>query len=174
MSSAASSITSVQSPPSPRVPVSSARSRVDGCSASIARSPAVARRQASSQSAWGPPRPAGPPGSGSAVRSYPRAMPDPLRGLTDPQREAAVHADGSLLLLGGAGTGKTRALIARFGWLVDQGVAPERIALLSSSAGTAAALRARVEGVLERAYEELAVATVPELCARLLRGESPT
>jgi DNA helicase II / ATP-dependent DNA helicase PcrA len=101
-------------------------------------------------------------------------MSDPLRGLTDAQREAAVHTDGSLLLLGGAGSGKTRALIARFGWLVEQGVAPERIALLSSSAGTASALRARVESVVERAYEELAVATVPELCARLLRGESPT
>jgi superfamily I DNA/RNA helicase len=99
-------------------------------------------------------------------------MSDPLQGLTDVQREAAVHSDGSLLLLGGAGTGKTRALIARFGWLVEQGVAPERIALLSSSSGTAAALRARVESVVERAYEELAVATVPELCARLLRGDS--
>ncbi|MDX6672879.1 MAG: ATP-dependent helicase UvrD/PcrA [Solirubrobacteraceae bacterium] len=84
-----------------------------------------------------------------------------------------MHTDGPLLLLGGAGTGKTRALIARFGWLVEQGVAPERIALLASSAGTAAALRTQVEGVIERAYEELAVASVPELCARLLRGESP-
>ena len=98
---------------------------------------------------------------------------DPLHGLTDAQREVAVHADGPLLLLGGAGTGKTRALIARFGWLVEEGVAPERIALLASSADTAAGLRTRVEGVIDRAYEELTVATVPELCARLLHGESP-
>src|SRR4051812_39576705 len=166
-------MTSVRSPPSPRLPVSSARSRVVGCSISIARSPAVARLQASSQSAWARSEPARPPVSECGIRSYPRVVSDPLHGLTDAQREAAVHADGPLLLLGGAGTGKTRALIARFGWLVEQGVAPERIALLASSAGTAAALRTRVEGVIERAYEELAVASVPELCARLLRGESP-
>jgi DNA helicase-2/ATP-dependent DNA helicase PcrA len=98
---------------------------------------------------------------------------DPLRGLTDAQRDAAAHTGGPLLVLGGTGTGKTRALIARFGWLVEQGIPPERIALLASSAATAAALRIRVESVIERAYEELAVATVPELCARLLHGESP-
>ncbi|HEV7461339.1 MAG TPA: UvrD-helicase domain-containing protein, partial [Solirubrobacteraceae bacterium] len=100
-------------------------------------------------------------------------MSDPLRGLTDAQRDAAAHTGGPLLVLGGTGTGKTRALIARFGWLVEQGVPPERIALLASSAATAAALRIRVESVIERAYEELTVATVPELCTRLLHGESP-
>src|SRR5205814_106887 len=85
----------------------------------------------------------------------------------------AVHADGALLLLGGPGTGKTDALLARFAWLTANGTAPERIALLASGASTAAALRAQVEALVQRAYEELVVATVPELCARLLRSGKP-
>ena len=100
-------------------------------------------------------------------------MPDPLRRLTEAQREAAVHADGALLVLGGPGTGKTDALLARFAWLTANGTAPERIALLASGASTAAALRAQVETLVQRAYEELVVATVPELCARLLRSGAP-
>ena len=83
-----------------------------------------------------------------------------------------MHTDGPLLILGGAGTGKTHALVARFRRLVEQGAAPERIALLSARPATAEALRARVEQAIERAYEELTVAAVPDLCARLLREES--
>ena len=99
-------------------------------------------------------------------------VPDPLRGLTEAQREAAAHSGGALLVLGGAGTGKTRTLVARFAWLVDQGTAPERIALLTATPAMADTARARVEETIERAYEELAVATVPDLCARLLHEES--
>jgi DNA helicase-2/ATP-dependent DNA helicase PcrA len=99
-------------------------------------------------------------------------VPDPLRGLTETQREAATHRGGPLLLVGGAGTGKTRTLVARFGWLVEQGTAPERIALLTATPAMADSVRARVEEDIERAYEELAVAAVPDLCARLLHEES--
>src|SRR2546423_13299692 len=139
-------MTSVRSPPSPRLPVSSARSRVVGCSMSIARSPAVARLQASSQSAWARSEPARPPVSECGIRSYPRVVSDPLHGLTDAQREAAVHANGPLLLLGGAGTGKSRAAVARFGGFGEHGAAAAPVTRLAIAAGLAVPLRTPAAG----------------------------
>ncbi len=98
-------------------------------------------------------------------------MPAPaaLDGLSPAQRTAAAHVGGPLLIVGGAGTGKTRTLVARFAWLVEQGEAPEAILALARSERAADALRRQVEDALHRPYEALAVTTVHELCARLLR-----
>jgi DNA helicase-2/ATP-dependent DNA helicase PcrA len=57
--------------------------------------------------------------------------PGVLDGLNDEQRRAATHSGGPLLMLAGAGTGKTRTLVARAAWLCEQGVAPDRILLLT-------------------------------------------
>ena len=54
-----------------------------------------------------------------------------LDGLNEEQREAVVHPGGPLLILAGAGTGKTRTLVARAAWLCEQGVQPSRILLLT-------------------------------------------
>src|SRR6516225_2600002 len=54
-----------------------------------------------------------------------------LDGLNDEQRAAAAHPGGPLLVLAGAGTGKTRTLVARAAWLCEQGVPPSRILLLT-------------------------------------------
>jgi DNA helicase II / ATP-dependent DNA helicase PcrA len=51
--------------------------------------------------------------------------------LNDEQRRAATHPSGPLLILAGAGTGKTTTLCARVAWLVEQGVPPDRILLLT-------------------------------------------
>ena len=60
------------------------------------------------------------------------AEPPPwLASLNPEQREAVRHPGGPLLILAGAGTGKTTTLCARVAWLVSQGVAPERILLLT-------------------------------------------
>ena len=91
--------------------------------------------------------------------------------LTAAQTRAVTHRGGPLLVLGAAGTGKTTVLAERFAWLVAQGAAPESILALSPSSSAAAALRRRVEDTLHRPYEELAVYSVRELCARLLRDE---
>lgn len=96
-------------------------------------------------------------------------MPAALDGLSPAQRAAAAHDGGPLLIVGGAGTGKTRTLVARFAWLVEQGEAPESILLLARSERAADALRRQVEEAIARPYEELAVTTVHDLCARLLR-----
>jgi DNA helicase-2/ATP-dependent DNA helicase PcrA len=78
----------------------------------------------------------GSPGSGSTAAVAP-AVPAPeepppwLSALNPEQRDAVRHPSGPLLILAGAGTGKTTTLCARVAWLVSQGVRPERILLLT-------------------------------------------
>jgi DNA helicase II / ATP-dependent DNA helicase PcrA len=96
-------------------------------------------------------------------------VPAALDGLSPAQRAAAAHGGGPLLIVGGAGSGKTRTLVARFAWLVEQGEAPEAILLLARSERAADALRRQVEETIAHPYEALAVTTVHDLCARLLR-----
>ena len=54
--------------------------------------------------------------------AYPGSMPASLDGLSRAQLAAVTHPEGPLLVLAGAGTGKTRTLTSRFAWLVEQGV----------------------------------------------------
>lgn len=92
--------------------------------------------------------------------------------LTSAQQEAVTHPGGSLLVLGGAGTGKTLVLVQRFARLVADGHQPEEILCLTHSAAAADELRERVEAAIDRPYEELAISTFQALCARLLRDEA--
>jgi DNA helicase-2/ATP-dependent DNA helicase PcrA len=93
--------------------------------------------------------------------------------LTDEQARAVHHRGGPLLVLGGAGSGRTQTLIERFAHLVTQGTAPEAILLLTRTATAADALRARVEDALgDRPFEELPVLPIHAMCARLLRDEA--
>jgi len=94
----------------------------------------------------------------------------PLDGLAEAQRGAVTHSGSPLVVLGGAGTGKTSVIEARFMWLVEQGCEPERIAVLCPGASGSIELRSRLEQALRRGYEELIVATPVELAALLLGG----
>ncbi len=91
-----------------------------------------------------------------------------LDGLLPAQRAAVTHSAGRLLVLGGAGTGKTRVIEARFLWLVQGGGEPERILVVTPSAARADMLRGRLEGTLEHGYEQLFVLTPLELAALIL------
>jgi DNA helicase-2/ATP-dependent DNA helicase PcrA len=92
--------------------------------------------------------------------------------LSPAQLEAVRHPGGALLILGGAGTGKTRVLVERFAWLAEQGCPPDEILLLTFSAAAAGELRARLEDRVPAPYEELAVTTLTDFCARLLHDEA--
>jgi DNA helicase II / ATP-dependent DNA helicase PcrA len=92
--------------------------------------------------------------------------------LTPEQRAAVEHPGGPLLVLGGAGTGKTTVLAERFVHLVAAGAPPESLLVLCFSTAAADAMRARLEDRLAGAYEELAVTTFRGFCARLLRDEA--
>ncbi|CAA9485900.1 MAG: ATP-dependent DNA helicase UvrD/PcrA [uncultured Solirubrobacteraceae bacterium] len=96
-------------------------------------------------------------------------MPD----LTPAQARAVAHPNGPLLVLGGAGSGKTTVLARRFAWLVaHEQAAPESILALTPTAGGAAGLRRAVEDALDGPYEELVIHGVRDFCARLLREET--
>src|SRR5580704_7806249 len=161
-SSAPLSISSVRSPPLPRVPVSSARSAVVGTSSSMRSSPATARRQTPSQSA----------SRAERVEVMFELMLSDVGLTLDPllpvQRDAVTSDREPLLVLGAAGTGKTRTLEGRFQWFVEQGCRPERVLLVTPSAARADATRARLEGGLPGAYDELFVISPVELAALIL------
>jgi DNA helicase-2/ATP-dependent DNA helicase PcrA len=99
-------------------------------------------------------------------------MPESPDGLDRAQRAAVTHPGGPLVLLAGAGTGKTRTLTRRFAWLVGQGTAPESILALTFSSPAAAEMRERLETLLESPYEGLHVATFHSFCTRLLQSEA--
>jgi DNA helicase-2/ATP-dependent DNA helicase PcrA len=92
-----------------------------------------------------------------------------MLALVEAQEQAVLHGEGPLLLSGAAGTGKTETLARRFARLAADGVAAERILLISAHRATAERLLARVEALLDRSYEELWIGTWPEICERLLR-----
>ena len=89
------------------------------------------------------------------------------------QREAVTCDREPLLVLGAAGTGKTRTLEHRFTWFVEQGCRPERVLLLTPSDARADATRARLERVLESGYDELFVISPVELAGLLLSAAGP-
>ncbi len=92
-----------------------------------------------------------------------------LDGLTDEQREAVTHPGGPLLVVAGAGAGKTRVLTHRLAWLVDQGTDPSEILALTFSSHAAEELRARAESLLGRAHETLRVSTFHAFAGELAR-----
>jgi DNA helicase-2/ATP-dependent DNA helicase PcrA len=73
-----------------------------------------------------------------------------LETLNAEQRAAATHPGGPLLVLAGAGTGKTTTLAARVAWLIEQGAAPERVLLLTFTRRAAREMLGRARGFLAR------------------------
>ncbi|HEX3928948.1 MAG TPA: UvrD-helicase domain-containing protein [Gemmatimonadales bacterium] len=96
-----------------------------------------------------------------------------LHGLNPAQREAAEHRDGPILVVAGAGSGKTRVLTARIAHLIaTHGVAPERIFAVTFTNKAAREMRDRVATLLEREPAGLWIGTFHALSARLLRREA--
>ncbi len=101
-------------------------------------------------------------------------MTDLLAGLNAPQRQAVMHGDGPLLVLAGAGSGKTRTLIHRVAWLIrEHGVRPWNILAVTFTNKAAAEMKERLERLLGTG-ELPWVATFHATCVRILRQEIET
>ncbi len=96
-----------------------------------------------------------------------------LQGLTTPQRDAATHIDGPLLVLAGAGSGKTRTITRRIAYMVANGIPPWNILAVTFTNKAAGEMRHRTMELLhalpQRLSRGVTVATFHSLCARLLR-----
>ena len=98
-------------------------------------------------------------------------MPCPvLTDLTPAQRDAVIHPGGPMLVLAGAGAGKTRVLCRRLAWLVSEGVDPGDILALTFSAKAAAELRERAEDMIPDSHETLRVTTFHSYALDLVRS----
>jgi len=94
---------------------------------------------------------------------------DYQKNLTKVQQEAVFSPDGYTLVIAGAGSGKTRTLVYRVAWLVEQGIPPERILLLTFTRKAAEEMLRRVEGMLERSCQGVAGGTFHSLAYKMLR-----
>ncbi len=94
-----------------------------------------------------------------------------LDALNPPQREAATHSTGPLLILAGAGSGKTRVLVARMAWLLQQGVSPYRIIAITFTNKAAAEMKERVQQVIGPRARDIWVSTFHSACVRILRRD---
>jgi len=93
-----------------------------------------------------------------------------LFDLNPEQYRAATHGEGPLLILAGAGTGKTRVLTARIAWLVAQGTDPASILAVTFTNKAAKEMRERVGGMVNPDQaKEITLSTFHSLCVRMLR-----
>ncbi len=100
-----------------------------------------------------------------------------MNDLTDPQREASTHVDGPLLIVAGAGSGKTRVITRRVAYLMSQGVVPSSILAITFTNKAAGEMKERVGKILGKPLRDFGrldqyyptICTFHSLCLRIIR-----
>ena len=97
---------------------------------------------------------------------------DLLASLNPVQREAVTHPGGPLLIVAGAGSGKTRVLTSRVAWLIkDQGVSPFQILAITFTNKAADEMKGRVAALVGPVARKMWVSTFHSACVRILRRD---
>ncbi|HTW94232.1 MAG TPA: UvrD-helicase domain-containing protein, partial [Tepidisphaeraceae bacterium] len=100
-----------------------------------------------------------------------------LADLTEPQRQAVTHLEGPLMILAGAGSGKTRVITRRVAYLIAQGIPPSSILAITFTNKAAGEMKQRVAAVLDKPLRDWGrldqpspmICTFHSLCLRILR-----
>ncbi|GAB3894923.1 3'-5' exonuclease [Larkinella knui] len=99
-------------------------------------------------------------------------MTDYISTLNEPQRQAVLHGDGPLIIIAGAGSGKTRVLTYRISHLIEKGVDPFRILALTFTNKAAGEMRHRIESVVGTEARNIWMGTFHSVFAKILRIEA--
>ncbi len=97
---------------------------------------------------------------------------DYLAGLNEPQREAVLHTEGPLMIIAGAGSGKTRVLTNRIAHMMQQGVQAHNILALTFTNKAAGEMRHRIQDIAGNDAKSLWMGTFHSIFARILRFEA--
>jgi len=95
-----------------------------------------------------------------------------LDSLNPDQYDAVVHPGGPLLVVAGAGSGKTRVLTQRIAWLIENGVHPMRILAITFTNKAAGEMRERVSALVGPVANQMWVSTFHSACVRILRAHA--
>ena len=97
---------------------------------------------------------------------------DILSGMNPKQKEAAAYTEGPLLIMAGAGSGKTRVLTHLIYLIEEQGVNPWNILAITFTNKAASEMKARVSNLVKEGGTDVWVSTFHSMCVRILRREA--